>query len=373
MLGGYRRAVVVVACVGRLDPRVRLFRQRGDHVRKHVVRQPASAVVVGLARPHPVTRSAWVACNAVCALARVIPRRQESASRADRKVRLPLRTGTAVGVQHERRAEGHTTICGANVENVAGITASAVLSIDQVNEIVDSSRLSPALVPPVGTKIGKHAGKVTGSRYTRSGEGCASIGVTPRATPIGGFEDEVGVVVRETTAAFVHARNVYGPAARKVARDLHVAHKGSLSAHHHWAAPSGAAISRRNDKDVSVGLIKVVPGNVQSPEKRRSGVVISPARFAIGRALVESAEMSPAIRVVGREGLVAIQTLTAAGRIEPNRNPIAGSLVGQNNGIAKGIVEGALTSGLGEPGKSGAAIGGDRCARNVDGVKVAAP
>src|SRR5438270_768644 len=269
MLGGYRRAVVVVACVGRLDPRVRLFRQRGDHVRKHVVRQPASAVVVGLARPHPVTRSAWVACNAVCALARVIPRRQESASRADRKVRLPLRTGTAVGVQHERRAEGHTTICGANVENVAGITASAVLSIDQVNEIVDSSRLSPALVPPVGTKIGKHAGKVTGSRYTRSGEGCASIGVTPRATAIGGFEDE--------------------------------------------------------------------------------------------------------IRVVGREGLVAAKTLTAARGIEPDRNPIAGWLVVQNNGIAKGVVEGALTIGLGEPGKSGAAIGGDRGAGDVDRSEVAAP
>src|SRR5438094_5329284 len=134
----------------------------------------------------------------------------------------------------------------------------------------------------------------------------------------------------ETSTAFIHTRNIYGPAARKVARDLHVAHKGSLSAHHHWAAPSGTAISRADNEDVRVGLIKVVPGNVQSPEKRRSGVVISPARFAIGRTFVESAEMSPAIRVVGREGLVAAETLTAAGRIEPNRNPIAGWLVVQN-------------------------------------------
>src|SRR5207253_4191823 len=287
-------------------------------------------------------------------------------------IRLPLRTGTAVGVQHERRAEGHTTIGGANVENVAGITASAVLSIDQVNEIVDSSRLSPALVPPVGTKIGKHAGKVTGSRYTRARERCASIGVTPRATPIGGFEDEVCVVVRETTAAFVHTGDVCRPAARQVARDLHIAHKGSLSAHHMRAAPSGASISRRNDKDVRVGLIKVVPGNVQSPEERRTRIVISPARLAVGRAFVESAEMSPAIRVVGRDGLVTAKTLTTARAIEPNRNPSTGRLVVKNNGIAKGIVEGAMTVRCGETGESGAAIGGYRRARDVDRGKVAA-
>src|SRR5207253_819888 len=144
-----------------------------------------------------------------------------------------------------------------------------------------------------------------------------------------GFEDEIRVVVRETTAAFVHARNVYGPAARKVARDLHVAYKGSLSAHHHWAAPSGAAISRRNDKDVRVGLIKVVPGNVQSPKERRTRVVISPARFAVCRAFVESAEMGPAIRVVGRGGLVSAKTLTTACTIEPDSNPSAGRLVVQ--------------------------------------------
>src|SRR5205823_3311253 len=349
--------------------------QRAGHVRQRIVRQPTRAVVVGFARIHLVTRRGRVPILAVGvgAVPRVIPRRQESATRADRQVRLPVRTGRGVGVELQRRAKGHTAVGGANVIDVGRVAASAVLVIDQMNKIVDRSRLTPALVPPVAAVSGKHLGKVANSRNARSGEGCASIGVTPRATAIGGFEDEVGVVVRETTAAFVHARNVYGPAARKVARDLHVAHKGSLSAHHHWAAPSGAAISRRNDKDVRVGLIKVVPGNVQSPEKRRSGVVISPARFAIGRALVESAEMSPAIRVVGREGLVAAKTLTAAGGIEPDRNPIAGWLVVQNNGIAKGVVEGALTIGLGEPGKSGAAIGGYRGAGDVDRSEVAAP
>src|SRR6266550_2792852 len=356
MLGGDCRAVVVITCVSRLDPWVRLFRQWGDYVREHVVRQPARAIIVGFARPHPVTRSAWVASNAVCAFARVIPCRQESASRADRKVRLPLRTGTAVGVQHERRAEGHTTIGGANVENVAGITASAVLSIDQVNEIVDSSRLSPALVPPVGTKIGKHAGKVTGSRYTRSGEGCASIGVTPRATAIGGFEDEIGVVVRETTAAFVHTGDVCRPAARQVARDLHVADKRTAVDHCCRAAPRGAAIGGKDAHQSALADIKVVPGNVQSPKERRGGIIVGPARFAVGRTFVESAEMSPAIRVVGREGLVTAKTLTAACGIKPNRNPIARWLVVQNNGIAKGIVEGALTIGLGQSCEGEAAI-----------------
>src|SRR5436190_169286 len=116
----------------------------------------------------------------------------------------------------------------------------------------------------------------------------------------------------EASAAFVHAGNVYGPAARKVARDLHVAHKGSLSAHHHWSAPSGAPISRMNGENVRVGSIEVVPRNVKSPKKRRSWVVIGPARLAVGRALVESAEMSPAIRVFGSQCPIAAEALTAA-------------------------------------------------------------
>src|SRR6266403_4735405 len=118
MLRGDRRAVVIVACIRGLDPWIRLFRQRGDYVRKRVIRQPTRAIIVGFARPHPVTRSAWVASNAACALTRIIPRGKESASRADRKVRLPLRTGTAVGVQQNRRAKGHTAIGRTNVIDV---------------------------------------------------------------------------------------------------------------------------------------------------------------------------------------------------------------------------------------------------------------
>ena len=76
-----------------------------------------------------------------------------------------------VGVQLERRAKGHTTVGGANVEDVAWIAASAVLGIDQVNEVAKRSRLTPAFMPPVGTQIGKHAGKVTGRRNAGPGKG----------------------------------------------------------------------------------------------------------------------------------------------------------------------------------------------------------
>src|SRR5438552_391899 len=372
MLGGDCRAVVVITCVSRLDPWVRLFRQWGDYVREHVVRQPACAVIVGLPRPHPVTRSAWVASNAACALTRVIPCRKEGASRADRKVRLPLRTGTAVGIQQNRRAKGHTAVSRADVIHVARVAASSVLGINQVNKIIDRSRLTPAFVPPVGTKIGKHAGKVTGSRNTRSGEGCSCIAVTPRATAIGGFEDEVGVVVRETTAAFVHTGDVCRPAARQVARDLHIADERAAIDHCCRAAPRGAAISGKDAHESALADIKVVPGNVQSPKETQSGIVISPARFAISRSLVESAEMRPAIRIRGSGGLVPAKTLTAAGAIQPDRSPSAGRLMVQNNRITKSIVERPLAVRFGETGESGAAISRYRRAGNIDGGKIAA-
>ena len=99
MLDEYCRAVVVVAGVAKHDIRVLLPRQGTNYVRKHIVRQPALTIVVRLARPHPVTGSVRVTLCAGGALARVIPRRQQSAGRADRQVRLPLRAGTAVGVQ----------------------------------------------------------------------------------------------------------------------------------------------------------------------------------------------------------------------------------------------------------------------------------
>ena len=172
--------------------------------------------------------------------------RQEGASRADRKVRLPLRTGSGIGVQLERRAKGHTAVGGADVIDVARVGASAVLGIDQVNEIVEGGRLTPALVPPVATVIGKHAGEVgvdATSSDARAGEGGPGVGVGPSGAAVGGLEDEVGVVVRKATAAFVHAGDVQVPVARHVTRDLHVANEGTGVGHRYRAAPCGAVVS----------------------------------------------------------------------------------------------------------------------------------
>src|SRR4029077_9243253 len=98
MLSGDRSAIIVVARISALDVPVRLRWQRADYVRERIVRQPRRAIVVGLARKHLVARRGRVTIKAagVGADARVIPRRQQGATRADRQVRLPLRTVRAI-------------------------------------------------------------------------------------------------------------------------------------------------------------------------------------------------------------------------------------------------------------------------------------
>src|SRR5439155_14187687 len=127
--------------------------------------------------------------RAAGALARVIPHRQEGAGRADGKVRLPLRTGSSISVQLEWRTESRAKVSRTNVIDVACVGAGAVLGIDQVNEIVECSRLTPALVPPVAAVIRKHAGEVTHSGDARSGKAGAGIGVGPGVATISGFVD----------------------------------------------------------------------------------------------------------------------------------------------------------------------------------------
>ena len=123
-----------------------------------------------------------------------------------------------------------------------------MLRIDQVNEVAERSRFTPAFMPPVGAQIGKHAGKITGRRNARSREGCSGVGVTPGVTAVGGLEDQVRVIVREATAAFVHTCNVHSPAAGHITRDLHVADEGTVVDHryrryatwrrYHWSRSS---------------------------------------------------------------------------------------------------------------------------------------
>ena len=137
--------------------------------------QPSHAVIVGLARPHPVTRRSWVTILAVAvgALTCVIPCREESAAWADRKVRLPLGTGSGISVQFQWGAEGNAAVARANIIHVARVTASAVLRVDQVDNVVKCCRLTPAFVPPVAAVSGKDPGKVTRRTYARARERCA--------------------------------------------------------------------------------------------------------------------------------------------------------------------------------------------------------
>src|SRR5439155_4305757 len=112
----------------------------------HIVSQPGDTVVGGLPPPHPVTRNRRVTLDAACTFACVIPHREDSATRADRQVRLPLRTGSGIGVQLERRTEGHAAVRGADIIDVAGVAAGAVLTIDVVNHVINGGRLTPAHV-----------------------------------------------------------------------------------------------------------------------------------------------------------------------------------------------------------------------------------
>ena len=144
MLGGDRGAVVVVARIVRLRCRSGWPGSGLTTSENASCRQPGRAVVGGLARPHPVARNGRVTLAAAGALARVIPHGEEGATRADRKVGLPLRTGSGIGVQFEWRAKGHAAVGGADVIDVAGIGAGAVLGIDQVNDAVEGGRLTPA-------------------------------------------------------------------------------------------------------------------------------------------------------------------------------------------------------------------------------------
>ena len=76
------------------------------------------------------------------------------------------------------------------------------------------------------------------------------------------------------------------------------------------------------------------------------------------------AVMGPAIRVPRSSGFVSTQR-TASIEVEPNGKPSARWFVVENDGVAKGICEWALTAAVSETGESGATIGGSRTAGEV--------
>ena len=187
-----------------------------------MIRQPTHAVIGGPTRPHPVTRNARITARAAPALAGVVPRREDGATGADRKIGLPLRPCSGIGVQLERSTKGLPAICGADVIDVTRIATGAVLSINVMHDTVERGRLAPALMPPVTTAISKHAGEVAHRGNARPRKAGAAVGVAPGVAAIGRPEDEIRIVVREAAASFIHPGDVH-VAGGQVAGNLDIA------------------------------------------------------------------------------------------------------------------------------------------------------
>src|SRR6266496_2380224 len=171
-----------------------------------------------------------------------------------------------------------------------------------MNYAVQSGRLTPAFVTPVTATIRKHDGEITDRADARSGEGGAGVGVSPGVTAVGGLEDVIGVVVRETSASFVHAGDVH-VACRDVPGNLDVTDEGTCVAHQYRAMPRGAVISREGDGECARTYTEIVPRDIHPSVVWRGRIVISPAGLAVVAASGVNAKMSPAIWIPGSGGL----------------------------------------------------------------------
>src|SRR5437764_5338021 len=80
----------------------------------------------------------------------LVPGGEDGSRITDREVGLPLRlSGVGVSVQLEWRAKVYAHVRGTDIENVARVITAAVGGIVVVNDVVVSSYLTPAHVPPV--------------------------------------------------------------------------------------------------------------------------------------------------------------------------------------------------------------------------------
>jgi hypothetical protein len=178
----------------------------------------------------------------------------------------------------------------------------------------------------------------------------------------------VGVVVRKASTAFVHAREVHYPVARKVAGDLHVTDEGVGGGNLYWSVPRRAVIRGVGDAEGTA----VTPGNIHAPIEWGCRVVVGPARFAIVAGAIVDAKMGPASSIRGSSGLVSAEALTAAALVQPQGEPSPSWLVVQCNRVPNGPAKGALAVSGGDACERRAAIGGDRCAGDVNRVGIAA-
>src|ERR1700682_5150437 len=169
--------------------------------------------------------------------------------------------------------------------------------------MVESGRLTPALVSPEATAIGKHLGEVADSADARPGKAGAGVGVDPGVAAVGGSEHEVVVGVGEATAAFVHAGDVH-VACGQVTGDLDIADEGSAGGNLSRVGPSPAVVGGVAEEEGAAPDSEVVPGNVHPPKEWATRVVVGPARLAVVLAAGVNAVMDPAGRVRGIGGLV---------------------------------------------------------------------
>ena len=172
-------------------------------------------------------------------------------------------------------------------------------------------------MPPVATIIRKHAGEVAHSRNTGSRKWSADIGIGPRVPAVAGAKNVIGVVMRETSPAFVHPGDVY-VACDRVAGDLHVSHEGTATGDL-VRSPGVTIVGGDSHEEGASADMEVVPGNVHVSVMGRGWVVIHPTRLAVGTGPVENAVMDPAgrRRVPGSGRLVTAQARTATDRVEP--------------------------------------------------------
>src|SRR6202795_2557238 len=146
--------------------------------------------------------------------------------------------------------------------------------------MVESGRLTPALVSPEATAIGKHLGEVADSGDARPGKAGAVVGVGPGVAAVGGSEDEVDVGVGEATAAFVHGGDVH-VACGQVTGDLDITDEGSAGGNLLHVGPSRAVVSRVAEEEGAAPDSEVVPGNVHPPIEWATRVVVGPTRLAV--------------------------------------------------------------------------------------------
>lgn len=116
-------------------------------------------------------------------------------------------------------------ISGPDIEHVARIAVPGVAGcIDIMNDAIECSRFTPALVPPIGGAV-VHSGKEVRSTTARPWEAGADIGVSPGVPAVGGSVDTVSPIAQAATH-LIHRGDIY-VACDEVAGNLHVAEKRS--------------------------------------------------------------------------------------------------------------------------------------------------